>query len=269
MSFSNIKSLSAFNLKNSKRGIFLWSIVLFGIVFMYMILFPSMKDLAQVKLDSLPKEILQLFGMESFLEMSNYNSYFAMIYGFLVLVISLYITSFATGSIVNEEKNGSIEFLYSQSLTRGEIYCSKAITSCVALFSVILACALAAILCGVLVGGETFELFGILQILKITGFTPFVFMALGLMVGGVSSRFGTSQSSIMFVVLSYMLGYLGLLLEDKGKVLRYFSPFELLSPRIALDISSELMLQVFIIFLVSIVFITLGITVYKRRDLKL
>ena len=56
----NIKTLSLFQLKIKRKQIIIWTLVLSAIMFMYMVLFPSLQDLASIKLESLPKEFLQL-----------------------------------------------------------------------------------------------------------------------------------------------------------------------------------------------------------------
>lgn len=54
----------------------MWSAVLFGIMSMYMAFFSTMQEMAQVKFEMLPKEYLQLMGVEDISQMGNYVTFF-------------------------------------------------------------------------------------------------------------------------------------------------------------------------------------------------
>lgn len=145
---NNIKLLSLFQLKIKRRQIMVWTIVLAAIMFMYMILFPSLQDLASVKLDSLPKELLQLMGVEGFSDLSKYNSYFVMVYSIIIIAYTIYIANFSASIFQSDESDKSVEFIASQSVSRVEIFISKLITSFIALLSPFIAISLIVVLCG-------------------------------------------------------------------------------------------------------------------------
>ena len=263
---SSSLKLAGFDLKKNRKSIIGWCVALFLIMFMYMILFPSMKDVAQMKMDAMPKELLQFFGMEQMAELTNFIGYFGMIFSLILIAISIFSASFSANLIFREEKLKTIEFLYSLEVSRTEIYISKLITAFVASLAAILSAAVGTAVCGFINGGESFVFADFLQILKISGITVFFFMAVSLMLAGLTTRIGVSAVGSMIVLVCYLLGYLSKLLESKADWLVYFSPFELFSPQRALALDSSTMIEYGICFALIVAFVFVGGFAYKRRD---
>ncbi|MBK5253083.1 MAG: ABC transporter permease subunit [Peptostreptococcaceae bacterium] len=262
----NVIRLSGFDLKNNSRLIFGWMISVFAITFLYMILFSSMQEMALAEWDNMPVEVLEFMGIKSFGIMNDYNGYFGMMYNLLLIAISIFTVTFSAGIVFKEEKSKTIEFLYSLHISRTEIYVSKILTAVVAFLLVLLSLVASATICGFLNGGETFILPEFFQIVVISGFIAFFFTGIALFLAGVTSRISVGMVSAMVVVASYMLGYLGELLKDKGEWLIYFSPFQLFSPTNALELSNGTITNLVIYILVMIALVTVGGIVYRKRD---
>ncbi len=260
----NVLKLTKFQLNNKKNYIMGWSIGVFSMMFLYMILFESMKDLGQVKFDAMPKEILEFMGVESFAVMTNWISYYGMIFSLFTLVVSFFAATFAGTLIYNEEKIKSIEFLYGLPVSRMEIFISKILTSFVAVLVVSLAMDVSALLCGFINGGETFVAMDALTIMKITGIVPFFFMAIALFVGGLTARVPTGLVASGGVITFYMLGYLGSLLENE--LMTNISPFKVFEAANAMNLNSDVffLFGVFIVAMFAVIF--LGGLVYNKRD---
>lgn len=265
----NIGRLTAFQLKNNKKAVIGWSIAVFAIMFMYMGLFESVKDMAQVKMDAMPKEMLSFVGMEEFSDMGNYVTYFGMIFNMLMIAVSIFAATFSANTIYREEKRKTIEFLNSLNVSRTEIYISKLICSFIALTVVAAMTAIPAIICGYAVGGETFSFVDCAAIIKISGFTPYVFLAFSIMTAGAVSSVNAPMAGSMAVLACYFIGYMGKLLEDKAQWLTYLSPFEMFSPQNAVAMESETLTAFGIYLAVCVLFIITGAVVYKRRDFKM
>lgn len=265
--FKNALKVAVFDLKTNRKQIIGWGIAIFSIMFLYMILFPSVKDMAQIKMESMPKGLLELFGMEDFSSMSNYISYFGMIYGIILIAISFFSVTFSANLLFREEKTKTIEFLYSLEVSRTEIYVAKLLTAFLANLLMVFAVAIAATICGFISGGNTFDLPDLFQIIKISSFTAFFFMSLGLLLAGSSAKIGTPVVGSMVVIASYLLGYLGTLLSDKAAWLKALSPFEQFSPSNALALSSDTMITLGVYFVIMIVFLGVGGLIYRHRDL--
>lgn len=263
----NIKTLFLFQLNTNKKSIAIWSIVLFGIMSMYMAFFSTMQEMAQVKFEMLPKEYLQLMGVEEISQMSNYVTFFGMIFNILVIVISIYAVTLGIHLIQKEEKNKTIEYLYSLAVTRKQIYCSKVLVALISIMIVVISTALAGMILGFIVGDETFVLLDVFSIMKVTGTIPFLFVALGLFLASTSAKYASTGLGCGIVMLTYMLGYLGKILEDKAEFLKYFSPFELLSPTNAVELSKETYIAFGVIDLLILLFLVTSAFTYHRRDL--
>ena len=265
MSMKSIGRLIGFGLKTNRKKILGWCIAVFLITLIYMTLFPYVKDMAQMKFDTMPKEVMQLMGIEDMSYIGDYSSYFGTIYNLLLIAISVFMATFSVGLIVNEERNKTIEFLYSLEISRSEIFISKLIVSFIALFFVELVVVIPAVACGIFMGGDGFELLGFLQAFKIASFTPFVFMSIGFLLGGISSK-NSGGISAMFVVVTYFIGYLSAILEDKAKWLAYFSPLQLFSSNNAMNPDNKLYIELGVYFAISIVCLVIGGLAYKKRD---
>lgn len=264
--FKNIIKLTSFDIKNNLFKIIGWSIAVFSIMFLYMILFPSIKDIAQVKIEVMPKELLQFMGMEEIQDMSNFIIYFGMIFNIVLIAISIFAATFSANLICREEKSKSIEFLYSLSVSRNEIYFSKVLTAFIGVYIVVFSAALSTFICGMINGGETFIASDFLQIVKISSFTAFFFITVSFLLAGITTKIGVPVISSMSVLICYMLGYLGTLLGDKSEWLLNFSPFEAFSPTNAINFSNDTLKILAVYLIIMTIFVVSGMIFYKKRD---
>lgn len=268
-SIKNVGRLTTFELKNSMKKLVSWCIAIFAITFLYMILFPSVKDMAQVKMEAMPKELLQFVGMSDLSDMSNFITYFGMIFNLILIAICIFAATFSAGIVLKEEKEKTIEFLYSLTVSRVEIFVAKFVASLIGVLAVIFSCVDSAAICGLINGGQTFDSSNFLKIITISGWIPLFFMAISLMVAGFSSKIGAQTIGSMAVVLCYVLGYLSELLGENGKWLSYLSPFNVFSPQNALDMNDTTSTALVVYSILSVVFICSGCLKYKKRDFKI
>lgn len=262
-----IINLIKFQLKVVRKSIVGWSVAIFLIMFLYMILFPSVQDMAQVKLETMPDAVLQMVGMDSMEDMSNYNTYFSIIFNLVLIAVSIFAGSIGTNIVIKEEKNKTIEYISGLNVSREEIYISKIITAFFAIIVVLFSCALADLICGFAVGGETFVLMDNITIVKMSGFIPFFFMAVGLLVAGKFPKIATSFVPSMAVMGTYILGYLSSLIGEKGEWLRFLSPFEMLSGEGVISLETETLIAFLVYGSLMMIFILIGFLGYRTRDL--
>ena len=264
-----IWKLTKFDLKLSKKLLFGWSISLFGFMFLYMILFPSMEEMAQVKLDSLPTELTQFVGVSNFEDMGNYINYFSMVLNIILVAISVFAVTYGAKLISQEEKNKTIEFIYSLEISRVEIYLSKLFTAIIGVTIVLVSVVLAGFICGFIVGGDTFEVADFIIITKTSSITPYFFLSITCMLSGLSGKISSSMCGSMVVISSYLLGYLGNLLEDKAEWLFYLSPFQLFSSPNGTEITRKLIIEQSIYGTLLFLAFAIGLYTYKKRDFKI
>lgn len=264
INFKNIKNIIKLNLKTNKSSIIGWSISMFLIMFLYMILFSSMKDIALAKLEVMPKEMLKLFSMDSITDMNNYIKYFGMIFNIMLIVISIYSATFSAKLIYKEENTKSIEFLNSLNVNRSEIYISKLITAFISVTLVLFSTMLAALISGLINGGDTFVIYDFIKIIKMSSISVYFFMSISFLISGITAKINPSSISSIFVLVTYMIGYLGVLLEKK--FITYFSPFESFNTKAVLSNSNTTILLFVIYFTLIIIFILIGHKFYRNRD---
>ncbi len=265
----NVLKICTFNLFVTKKSIIGWSVAVFGIMSLYMILFSSVQDIAVTKMEAMPKELLQFVGMEELSDMSNYTTYYGMIYGLIVVAVSIFAATFSAGLITKEEKSKSIEFLNSLAVSRNEIFLAKYLTSIIAT-GIVLSCAvISAIICGFISGGETFDLVDIFTSAKITSFTALLFGAVGYKVAGINASYGSGTIAAVVVLTSYMLGYLGQLLGENGELLLYLSPFITLSVENTIELSDKTLATLTVYVFIYLATLIAGCIGYNKRDLKI
>ncbi len=267
--FGNVLKLFRFNLFIHRKTIIGWSVALFSVMFLYMILFSSVQDIATAKVEMLPQEMLQLFGMENLSDMANYTTYYGSIYTLILVAVSFFSATFSTGLILKEEKTKSIEFLNGLCVSRTEIFIAKYLTTTI---STLIICSLAiisAIICGVINGGETFVINDLLKFSLISSFSPLLFSSVGFKIAGISADYGTGAVASGVVILSYLLGYLGQLLGDKAEFLTYLSPFIALNAPNTLDNFDTTVIVLVVYIALYIASLIAGCIGYNKRDLKI
>ncbi len=262
----NILQLILFNLKVNRNQIIAWSIAMFGAMFLYMILFSSIQDIAQIKIESLPQELMQFVGMDNLSDLSNYVNYFATIFNLILVAISIFACIFAANLLHNEEKHKTIEFLYAMPVSRLEIYVAKLITAYIAVMLLLMATSLSAILCGYISGGETFNLWDMINIIKTSSIIPFIFLSIGLMISAISGKVSGAALTSALVALAYVLGFISSLVGESLSWIKYFSPFEVFSPTHQLMLDGDTLLLMTGYGLIVILFILVGGIYYRRRD---
>ena len=59
LNVKNVLKISKFDLKTSRKNLIGWIVAIFGIMFLYMILFNSIQEIAQVEMEVMPVELLE------------------------------------------------------------------------------------------------------------------------------------------------------------------------------------------------------------------
>ncbi|HKM29410.1 MAG TPA: ABC transporter permease subunit [Bacilli bacterium] len=269
------RSLNVFKAEFKMRfkSTLIWLVLIVGLMTMYMLLYPIVNDLMGEKLSLMPEELLQVFGMSSHSIVDNYNSYFAMIYQIILIVLSCYGVSLGANALYEEEKTKSIEFLNSVQVSRLEIYIGKVFVVMVNLVILLIGALTTTVLCGVIAGGGTLDLMAIFSVYKISGITVFFFIALGFFLAS-SLKKDTKPSMVGIGVLfaTYIIGYLGELIADRIKFLKMLSPLHITSASTIMDsklgngVLDYNLLPVAIIGVLMCLLIVGGALFYRKRD---
>ena len=266
---NKIGTLFLFQFRLYRKSILIWAFALFGFMAMYMMFFSTMQEIAQVKLKFMPEAYLQLMGISDLSGINNYNSYYAMIFHILLIVISIFAITFGMNLLLKEEKNKTIEFLYSLEVTRSQIFCSKLLLAFFALFLVCMAASFGGILLGFIVGDQSFQLDKLIPKIATGCLIPFLYLTITFSAAALSSKRSTTGLGCGFLLTTYLLGYLGNLLHTKAQWLCYFSPFEVLSPSKTLQWDGETLFICAFYLLLFVISLLIGWLRYQKRDFQL
>ncbi|MFI3260093.1 MAG: ABC transporter permease subunit [bacterium] len=266
MSLKNISYISKFNLFIKRKQIITWSISIVFITFIYMILFPYVQDLARMEMEAMPDDLLMLFGLNKTDDIGIFSSYFTSIYIMLLVGISIFSATFSTNLICSEETTKSIEFLDSHNISRCEIYTSKVIVAYVSISILLLLSFITTVICGFINGGESFSLETLFCSWFFISFSSIFFSSISFLLAGYNPKYATGGIVSSIVFLSYLLGYLGQLLNDKIFFLKYLSPFITLSISQSSDINLNFLFTFCIYVIISFIFINIGKKFYNKRD---
>ncbi len=264
-SIKNVLAITRFDFKCHRKYIVGWILALMGFMSLYMVFFPFISDLGVAKFEVLPEEMLQLFQVNSFNDLANYNAYYEMIMNIILIAMSIFGASLASHLLSDEERKGTIEFLSSLAVSRKEIFLAKLFTLVLVISLALYATNFAATLIGFLGGYESFNFIELLESAKTSAITPFFFSLLTFAIAGFSSKYGSSSTGSALVFISYMFGYLGKLLGEKASFLKYFSPFESFS----LPLSQEVLITMAVYLFILFIAVLMGLTKYQKRDFKL
>jgi ABC-2 type transport system permease protein len=256
-------------LRANRRSLIIWGIVLAGLSFLMMALFPSFADEAERMEEFLsvyPEEFLKAFNADK-LNMGDPMGWFAMEAYFLIILFgSMYTAILGSSILAREEEEKTIEFLLAKPVTRNHMLTGKlmAFIGCLVIFNVAVG----------LVTFISFELFvegySRIELLRLI-VAPFLAHLFFACAGFFMSLFLTRRKSaysagIGFVLLTYFLGIIAEL-SEKVDFLRYASPFYYMDAADILTAGRIEPLHISIMVGASVLVVGATYLLYNRRDI--
>lgn len=263
--------------KKGLKSLGLWSIVCILLTILFMSMFPSMKDngmqeLVSTKMDSMPEAILDAFNLKDVPDFSKLNEFFAYVFQYIVIAGSIYAAMLGSKSLIKEESEGTIEFLYAQPVSRTKIVSMKILSSLALFYLFVILMAIASILVSIAVKPTDLKIIDLITDMKrmFSGFflIGLVFMCAGFLVSVLIPhlRLATPISIGAFFV-TYLLGTFSSMI-DKLKFLKYFSPFHYAVPSEIVRNGFE-GINVMLALAISIVCIAITYFIYRKKDFRL
>lgn len=259
------------------KSLLIWSIVCILLIILFMSMFPSMKDsgmqeLVNTKMDALPEAILDAFNLKDAPDFSKLNEYFAYVFQYIVMAGAIYAGVLGAKSLIEEESEGTIEFLYAKPISRTKIVTAK-ILSCIVLFSIfILLMAICSIIISLVVKPADLEIINVVMDMKKLYLGLFlvgvVFMSIGFIISALVPhlRLATPLSIGTFFI-TYLLGIFSQMI-DSLEFLKYFSPFNYAVPSEIVKNGFETT-NILLALIISIICITLTYIVYRKKDFRI
>lgn len=261
-------------IKNTWKSSFIWTISLCGIIFLLLAFFPSMqtesmKELAGAKMEGIDPSLLEALGLTELTDFTVITNYFGYVLQYLTLAIMIFVTHSAVNSLVKEETDGTIEFLYSKSVSRSAILVQKSVAHIVSFFF-ILVCLFASTLAGYLL----FSDFSFVESLGEAAifyssilFIGLMFMAIGILLSTVlKSSKGSSGIVVAIVFGTFILGIMSVLIDNLS-FLYYLSPMDWIKTQKLMMEGINIKEWIVGISVIIICF-TASHEIYKRKDLR-
>ena len=129
-----------FEFKRLLKSCIIWSLVCVALITLFMSLFPTMEDMGMQqivnnKMGSMPVEILKAFNIDSSMDFTDIFNYLGYAIQYIAMASAVYGAILGVNSLIREESQGTIEFLYSKPINRLKIVTSK-LCAIVAIFYV-------------------------------------------------------------------------------------------------------------------------------------
>jgi ABC-2 type transport system permease protein len=263
--------------KKSLKPLAIWSIVCILLTVLFMSMFPSMKDsgmqeIVDTKMSAMPVAILEAFNLKDLPDFTKLNQYFAYVFQYIVMAGYIYAGMLGAKSLIKEESEGTIEFLYAHPASRIKIVTMKLLSSLAIFYVFVMVMAAASILISLAVKPSDLKVIDLFMDMKLlfSGFflVGLVFMSIGFLVSVIIPHLRLAMPiSIGIFFVSYLLGtFSGMI--DALEFLKYFSPFHYAVPSEVVK-RGFVTVNIVIAFTIGIVSIAATYFVYNKKDFRI
>ncbi|MEF9991048.1 MAG: ABC transporter permease subunit [Romboutsia sp.] len=264
-----------FEFKRLLKSCIIWSLVCGCLIILFMSLFPTMEDMGMQqivndKMDGMPVEILKAFNIDSTMDFTNIFNYMGYAIQYVAMASAVYGAILGVNSLIREESQGTIEFLYSKPVNRIKIVTLKLLSVLSTFCIYIIILAIFTIGISYIVKPENISTMDLIINVKLVFvgimILGFIFMSVGMLISSIiKSDKGAIPISMGIFFVTYFLGIIGKL-KESFKWLKYLSPFDYYTPS---EILSDGFETKFVIIGLCIVMVSLIGTyiLYNKRDM--
>lgn len=220
-------------LRNMRKSVLSWTISIGVVIYAMLAFFPSlqtdsMQALANAKLEGIDPALLAALGLQEIPDFTVVTNFFGYVLQFIVLAIMVFVTQHAVNSLVREETEGTIEFLYAKPVSRIDIFVQKELAHLAVYLGMLVVYAVCTV-----IGYLSFSDFEFAQAVKESAiffgavlFVGLIFMAVGILASTlVKSSRGGAGVTISIVFGTFILGMMSAVIKEL-EFLRYFSPMD-------------------------------------------
>jgi ABC-2 type transport system permease protein len=264
-------------LKKGLKPLAIWSVVCILLTILFMSMFPSMKDsgmqeLVNTKMGAMPPALLEAFNLKDVPDFSKLNEYFAYVFQYIVIAGCIYAAILGAKSLIKEESEGTIEFLYAQPASRNRIVTMKILSSLAIFYLFLLIMAIISILMSLAVKPSDIEAINVIMDTKLMFSGLFlvgiVFMSIGFLISVLIHNLRLALPvSIGIFFVTYLLGMFSSMIEQL-KFLKYFSPFHYAVPSELVRNGFETS-NIILAILITIISISTTYLIYRKKDFRI
>lgn len=260
-------------IKNAFKPFLIWTVILASMLSFFMSMFPSMStsemaELLQVKMDALPEGMIEAFGIDM-VDFTNLLGFFSYSFQYILIALCVYSGVLAGNSLIKEESEGTIEFLYAQPISRNKIISTKLL----AMFFITLLLNIALFFVTV----AFFEAFkpdnydyfmDLVMMFKVTFLLQLTFLSIGMLVSTLVKKVSTATLIMLGVVfLNYIIGVFSNVIEKieymgEISIINYFMPSNVLK-------NGAEVKHIVICVLVSIISLAFTYYRYNKKDFEI
>lgn len=230
-----------------------------------------MQDVMKAKLDAMPESMKKSFDMDLFTDFSSVINYFSSVFQNALMALCIFASMYGTNSLIKEEGDGTIEFLYGKPISRKGILTSKLLSNLLLYTILIMITGLVSVLtCLIFSPDQTdyAKLFVQLKsLLSAAYLSGLVYMAIGTLLSSLIKN--PSQSTGIFFALFFLtyIGGVASKMVDEISFIKYLSPFQYADPASIIKNGYNTTYIIISIGLIAASVIS-SYYIYNRKDLK-
>lgn len=235
----NNMNIFKFEFRRLFKSCLVWSLLCGALIILFMAFFPSMRDsgiqeLVATKLGAFPEGLMEAFGLDDMVDFTDIMQYLAYVIQYISMAAAVYGAILGVNALLEEEAEGTIEFLYAQPVSRSEIVTSKILSRVVIMFLFIIIVGSTTMGISIALKPEDVDLITMLMDIKSIfigmSFIGFIYLAIGLLLSTILKPSSNSTAiSIGVFFITYILGVLSKM-KDNLEGLKYLSPFDYALP---------------------------------------
>lgn len=255
-----------------------WLIVMIILVGLLMAFFPLMQDgnfksLLEGFNESMGAKAQDIIGVKHEIKYDNLDDYIPYLFQYLGILLAIFAMQLGAKSLSKEQSYGTIEYLYSQPISRSEILLDKWLANFVQYIVVLVLIALATFGFGYLFSNGNIDAQSlIMTILVVAGCLlglGFVFLSLGSFYSSLSSRSSHSEGgSVLIVILILILMAVGKAAGGIYSELAGYVPFVAFNPLEIVKVGVPIQAMVANI-IIGAILLGLSVVIYNGKELKL
>lgn len=253
-------------LYDHRLSVVFWWIGIFLMLVMYVSLFPSMTeqaDLAQV-FGSMPEAFQNVFGDLSLIATPEGYLNTELFTLTLPLIFAIVFITLGSGLIIKEEESGTIELLLSRPISRRRIFLEK-LAAMLVIVGIISSSVLTGLLAGMALVEFPINVFNFIFALKNSYFLSLVFGMIAFALAAITPRRGMSigVAATLFILSNVIAGFAGAV--DFFNSIKFLSPFYYYQTQEVL-FNGVRWFDLIILTTTSFALAVIGLVSFNRRD---
>lgn len=263
-------------IKEMSKSLIIWSVVMVGIIVLFMAMFPSMADsgmseIVKAKMDAIPKSMRGAFGLDEMVDFSDLLQYFAYCAQYILIGSCIYAVILGSNTLIKEESEGTIEFLYAQPISRKKIVTIKIFSTLTILYIYNIIVSLATIIICSVVRPDGYDyLFEVTSIFKSMFLPQLSFLTLGFVISSVIKKVNQATPiALGLFFITYLLGTFSTIINKLDwmkyiSIVHYAMPSELLKNDGIIELK-----YIFVLLIITVISIIFTYYRYSSKDFEI